>query len=551
MKRLLSLILALALALSLAAPALASPGYSDVPADSWALGVIKSATDFGLVEGRGGGVFGYGAPVKRAEFVTALCRMFGWTLETPESGSFPDVGADKWHYTYIETALSHGVFDKSAAFRPEEAISREDMAVMLARALGYTPLAEAAEKLPSPFTDVRSNKGYITVAYDIGMVEGMGGGIFAPASTARREEMAAILVRVYEKLVGKTQWLHGFYAFSSYPQREVTREMDAVSAGWSRLSLDGGAVYLNTGASNGNEWRIPESYESITRYLDEGGTPLHLDVYMDNADGVAASVLTDAAKRSAAVEAIAAELTRVYDKIGKNPYSGVTIDFEGLYGKAQREGLSAFLTELDAALDKLGKSLYVTVQAVTEGEHYDGYDYRAIGNAADKVILMAHDYNAVDLRGFEGTAYYKTTALTPLASVYVSLRAATDPDTGVADKSKLAIAVSFSSLAWTIKDGKLVEPSPSYPAVDTIYKRLSQPEAVLGWSDTYKNPYVSYTTESGEDIFLWYENGRSVSEKLTLARLFGINGVSVWRIGNIPAYPDPGMDYDAWAALKG
>lgn len=551
MKRILWVAVCAALVLSCAVPAFASAGFGDVPGDSWAVGAIESAVGYGLVQGRGNGVFGYGESVKRAEFATVLCRMFGWDVSGPAKASFSDVDAGKWYYAYVETALANDVFDKGGRFRPEDAITREEMAVMLVRALGYRTLAEAAERTAQlPFTDVSSSRGYICTAYDIGMINGRGGGIFAPDDTASREEMAAMLVRVYEKLNGETQWVHGFYAFSSYAQRYTAQDMDAVSVGWSRMCCDDRGVWLNTGTENSNEWRIPDSYESIVNYLESSGTAMYLNVYMDNASGEAAALLTSAENREAAVNAIIAELTRNYPAVGRSPYSGVTIDFEGLYGEAQREGLTQFLTLLRQKLDSLGKGLYTAVQPVAENGYFDGYDYRAIGELADRVILMAHDYNATDLSGFVGTEYYRTTAQTPLSAVYVSLRAATDEETGVADRSKLCLALSCSGLAWRISGDKLADASPVRPTTATVYKRLAQDDSVLGWSDTYKNPYAVYSTEDGVQYFLWYENERSVNEKLTLARLFGITGVSLWRIGEIPDYADEGLEFNVWAAIK-
>ncbi len=122
--------------------------------------------------------------------------------------------------------------------------------------------------------------------------------------------------------------------------------------------------------------------------------------------------------------------------------------------------------------------------------------------------------------------------------------------TGVADKEKLALAVSFTGMAWEIEDGMLVGPSPAYPSIDTIHTRLKQADTVLGWSEEYQNPWATYSTESGQTYFLWYEDARIVAAKLRLARLFGINGVSVWRLGNIPAYEDTGLYYGAWDALQ-
>ncbi len=169
------------------------------------------------------------------------------------------------------------------------------------------------------------------------------------------------------------------------------------------------------------------------------------------------------------------------------------------------------------------------MQPATEGEYFDGFDYRTIGEVAEKVILMAHDYAARDLSGFEGTAYYKTAAPTPLSDVYYSLRAVTDPATGVADRGKLALAVSFANTAWEIQAGKLLKPSPFNPSAATVYARLRQPDTQLGWSEEYQNPWAVFTT-SRADLLLWYEDARSVEAKLNYQES-SHHRRAVWRLG--------------------
>jgi hypothetical protein len=134
------------------------------------------------------------------------------------------------------------------------------MAVMLVRALGYSSLAERAESFSLPFTDVTEDRGYIARRLRHRHDERHLRDDLFPRATAKREECAAMLVRVYRKLQSRTEWLHGFYAFSSWPQHALTREMDAVSAGWSRLSYDASAgVSLHTSKAGGNEWSVPDS----------------------------------------------------------------------------------------------------------------------------------------------------------------------------------------------------------------------------------------------------------------------------------------------------
>ena len=557
--------LLLALALSLSVPAWADGGYRDVPEGSWAAESIARATDLGLINGLGGGLFGYGEPIRRGEFVTLLVRLLRWdTADTAAAGAaaFTDVSAAAWYAPYIGAALANGVVEAGGAFRPNEAITRRDMAVFFVRALGYGDLAAPAAAWSVPFTDLDADRGYITVAYDLGLVNGMTGTTFFPDGTATREQAAAMLVRAYDKYYQDTGFLHGFYAISSYSQLSLTGEMDAVSAGWSRMTLDGdGQPALLTTSAGGNEYCVPSGCASVTETLKEQGTRLHLSVYMDTgasftAGGVSTNtlyaLLADPALRTKAVAAITAELERVYPDIGRNPYDGVTIDFEGLRGEAVRENFTAFLTELSIALRAGGKTLYVAVQPALDGAYFDGFDYRAIGRLADKVILMAHDYSPTSLEGFVGSTYYRNAALTPLSQVYYSLRCATDRETGVEDTRKLVLAISCSAMAWEIgEDGLLESPDPTRPTTDTVYRRMGQEDTVFGWSETYRNPYLIYRTEEGRRIFLWYENGRSVAEKARLARLFGITGVSVWRLGLIPHYADAGLDYDVMGVLAG
>jgi len=551
-KQLLVFACAIAVALSVFPSRARAEGaaFSDVPENSWAASAIDSAVKNGLMGGAGEGLFGYGNPISRAEFVTVLCRMFGWDTTPPPTATFSDVSPKDWYYGAVEAAALHGVAGGASgadnaggdgAFDPKSPIIRKDMAVMLVKALGYDSLAASVAKAEQcPFDDVSSDTGYIIIAHDIGMISGVGDGKFAPNNTAKREEAAAMLTRVYGKMKSGLDWLHGFYAFSSYNQRNLADGMDAVSFGWSRMEWDAeNGARLNTTGDGGNLWRVPDSYGLITEYLLEKNVNANLCVFMDTSGGLY-GLLADKSAREFAAGAILDEATRVYDAIGRSPYSGVTIDFEGLRGQDAKAGFTAFLNSLAEGLKADGLTLSVTVQPVTaDGIFYDGYDYREIGRLADKVILMAYNYQPASMDGFLGTAWQMNAPLTPISEVYKALKAITDASAGVEDTSKIELGLSFGCVGWMVDDsGRLVAPSPVAPSMDTVHARMAQPDTVFGWSDTYRNPYMTYTTESGDHVFLWYEDIRSVSEKLDLAKLFGVNGASVWRLGIIPNYAD-------------
>ena len=208
-KRILSLLLALIMCLSLAAPALAVPtGYSDVPERHWSAQSVRRATQLGIFNGVGGGKFGRGQPITRAAFVTAMVRLFDWEAVTPAKATFTDVAKGRWYYTAVETACANGAIPTAGkTFRPTENITREEMASMLVRGLGYASLAGTVGAGSSPFTDVTTNRGFIALAYDLGIVSGVGNNKFAPDNTATREQAAVMLVRIYDKLHGETKHL--------------------------------------------------------------------------------------------------------------------------------------------------------------------------------------------------------------------------------------------------------------------------------------------------------------------------------------------------------
>ncbi|MEG1578499.1 MAG: S-layer homology domain-containing protein [Oscillospiraceae bacterium] len=552
-KHLATLAVSLGLLVAVSAPAAAYEGiFSDVPPTHWAAEIVETASQKGLMKGMGDGRFGLEESMERSAFVTVLCRMFSWPLTTPVTPTFSDVPQNEWYYSAVETAAAHGVLTVEARFRPTDFITRSDMAEMLVRALGYEPLAPTVAKLPSPFSDVSGN-GFISIAYDVGMTVGTtaadGTAQFNPYARATREEAAAMLLRVYDRYTQKIDWLHAFYASGSYNQMAFTPSLDGVSVGWARLEFDPtlGAV-LNTKKTNGNGWAEPPDAALVTDPLAQNGVPCNLNVFCGTGQRV---TLPDGTKTNAVSAIISTPQTRkvAIDALvaAVSPrFAGITIDFEGLKSAdTYKANFTAFMGELRAALPP-DKTLYVCVQPA---DWYFGFDFKALGEICDKVILMAHDYNHVFNDSYIGTTKTDNPD-SPLTKIYGALRQITDPVTGVQDRSKIALALSFARRALPVdKDGKILATTVYAPTYETVMKRLKQPDTVIGWDKTYATSYANYADDEGNRYVLWYEDAPSAVAKVKLARMFGINGISLWRLGAIPNDNTPGLNYDAWSAL--
>lgn len=528
-------------ALALAGALLAAPAaaYRDIPETSPLASEVELAVNHGLMNGYDEETFGYGDAMTRAQFVTVLCRMLLPETERETGHITPAMqvpqGSAQAYYASIDAAAELGWVDTDVPFRPGAAITRGEMAEILVRALGLESAASARNSnsmIPSSgvtaFQDLPAGKeGYISVAYDIGLTKGTSATTFSPGATATRAQAAAMLERIYEKLHRKTEFSHGFYAISSYSQMDLAEELDAVSAGWGRMTWDGERALLATTSAHGNEFAVPAGYQEVAETLAGKGVSLNLSVFMDGKDLVA--LLSSKQGRAQAVEQIANELTVSYKALDRNPYAGVTIDFEGL-GRSSAADFSAFLTELSRQVRDLDKTLYVCVPPPSSA---GGYDLKTIGALADKVILMAHDYDARSLSGYVGSDAHQDQATVPLGRVYQALRTTVEQ----VDPAKVVLALSARNVAWEIDGaGKLVSSQPVAVSGDTVARRLSQPDTKRGWDPEAQQSWASYTTEEGKRYFLWYQDGESVRLELQTARLLDVTGVSLWRLGTIPQY---------------
>lgn len=337
--------------------------------------------------------------------------------------------------------------------------------------------------------------------------------------------------KIIQKRKNQNLWLHGFYAGGSYSQIELTKNMDSVSFGWAKVAInDQNEPFLNQTPKDGNGWYVPESSHLATDYLKENSVPYNLCVFGS------AGVVTECIREENRDKTVA-ELV----KTGEN-YGGITVDFEGLRGEENKENFTIFMENLRKTLPN-DKKLYVCVQPLT---WFNGYDYRALGEVCDKVILMAHDYQWLSVPEEKIGTSDTDTPVAPSNHVYNALRDITDAATGVREREKVVLAISFGSCGLEIdENGLLCNNSLVYPGADTLEKRLAQPEAEVTFHEGYQSPYVTYQNEEGRWFKVWFENEESVLAKLELARLFGISGLSLWRLGSIPN----GQEYNVWNGL--
>ncbi|HSJ28345.1 MAG TPA: PQQ-dependent sugar dehydrogenase [Acidimicrobiia bacterium] len=120
-------------------PTPASVGsFADVPPDAWYAGFVERLVSLDLVRGYGDGTFRPDGAVTRGEMAVVLVRMLG---ESPSPGTgFVDVPSDAFYAGHVQRLAELGVTNGCATdpprFCPSGAVTRAEMASFLARGLG-------------------------------------------------------------------------------------------------------------------------------------------------------------------------------------------------------------------------------------------------------------------------------------------------------------------------------------------------------------------------------------------------------------------------------
>lgn len=371
--------------------------------------------------------------------------------------------------------------------------------------------------------------------------------------------------------------------FSTQMQQYID-QVDSVCFAWSRIDAEDPGTLNTEKAKNGNNgFYYPKDYLQPIEYAKNQGKSIQLNIFMDGSD--AKQLLPYDDKQTLMIQAIIDYIQKDITQGNNIYYDGVVIDFEGLrdtgstnqYASGQGEPISScfnrFLTNLKAQLDTIGKKLYV---AVNPGIYTDGYDYASIIDIADSMILMAHDYEPLEkLTKSQVQQYTGYDALEPISSPApfpLIRQALNEIRSEVSDPAKLSkvwLQICFDSAQWkynvdnangwdTLSSTALSITGRKVPLYKTIKDRIDNIDGngksiTYGYNNELQCPFIQYYNISDKtwNIIL-YEDSNSISAKINLSKEYGLGGISVWSLSNMPDYNDSiGKMYhlDGWSAI--
>ena len=158
----------------------------------------------GLLNGASATTFDPNGAVTRGMFVTALGRLAGADVSSYATSSFTDVRADAYYMGYVEWAVKNGIVSGATAttFAPDDAVTRERMAVMMANYARTAGISLAKVHTENTFADSANisagAREAVKTMQMAGVLAGRDGNRFDPQGTATRAQAAAALHRFIE-----------------------------------------------------------------------------------------------------------------------------------------------------------------------------------------------------------------------------------------------------------------------------------------------------------------------------------------------------------------
>ncbi len=171
----------------------------------------------------------------------------------------------------------------------------------------------------------------------------------------------------------------------TYPSTAVgnTDVISELALGWYSIDKQGNLLEQSrTG------WQRPDGWEKVLSNAERYNLSSEMVVHVTDGDGTLTSLLNNPTAMIRVVQAISKEAGQ---------YSGVNLDFEGLGFQASGEELrqvqqqfTSFAALLNQELKTNRSGLTLTLHAPNSA--YPGYDYQALGQIADRIVIMAYDY---------------------------------------------------------------------------------------------------------------------------------------------------------------
>lgn len=173
----------------------------------WAVNTIDFISSRGIFSGIGDEIFDPNGGMTRAMFATVLSKLDGADLSGYKTSAFTDVDINMWYGPAIAWAADKGIISGygDGLFRPDDLITREQMAVMLRKYMQYKGINLDAKEYAEFADDDKISSWAKEAVADMkryGLIAGVGNNLYAPQDTANRASVGQIIMNFIYAYIG-------------------------------------------------------------------------------------------------------------------------------------------------------------------------------------------------------------------------------------------------------------------------------------------------------------------------------------------------------------
>ncbi|WP_238403949.1 S-layer homology domain-containing protein [Paenibacillus paridis] len=458
--------------------------------------------------------------ISRAEFVAIIDRLLGLEPVTSPVSPFADVPKQAWHYGWIQAAVQLGLADgtSATAFAPSMPVTRQEAAVLLARALKQAGSKAEASLAFGDSSQIASwASASVAAVHKLGLIKGDEQGDFRPTKPITRQETAVMIYRVLQNKTWEAElkaaptesiklgWQYG-QTTKEYQNNVLKSNVNTLSPRW----------YFTDALGN----IVDNTDSSLLTWAKQHNKKVWAMVGNRSDQAATHQMLSSSAARSNAVTKLVA-----YAKSYK--LDGLNIDFENV-APQDRAALTAFMTELAKKLKLLSVTLSIDVSPDRGTDWTDAFDFAALGKLVDYVVLMGYDehWGGSSEAGSNASLGFDKAALDKLLKHVAG--------------GKIILAVPLYNRDWDLnKDGSVAS---------TEFISLTQQNALMAqfaikpvW-DAKIGQYTAAYLKNGVRHRMWLEDGRSLTAKYKLVVDAELAGLAYWYVG--------GESADIWSSMR-
>lgn len=212
-------------------------------------------------------------------------------------------------------------------------------------------------------------------------------------------------------------------------------------------------------------------------------------------------------------------IENILNNLKAKNYYGLDVDFEYILPE-DREKYTEFIKKLTTALNEEGftviTALAPKISGTQEGLLYEAHDYPALGDVSNKVLLMTYEW---------GYTFGPAMAVAPVDKV----REVLDYAVTEIEPQKIFMGIPNYGYDFTLPFVQGVSKADSVSNVEAV-QLAKQVGAQIQYDEVSKAPYFIYYDSEGKQHRVWFEDARSVEEKLNLFNEYNFDGVAYWNI---------------------